>query len=129
MGDMMSLSRVLSHQGFNALARQEWADGRITFRESLKTAHEGGIIPVMLNALIGLAALQIQQKVSPETLALILFILQHPSSNQETKELATRLLQEAEAQLTQEEIKAAQEDAKLNDLDKFTHGMLDTFSL
>jgi hypothetical protein len=129
MGDMMSLSRVLNHQGFNALALKEWADARITFQDSLKTAHEGGIIPVMLNALIGLAALQIQQKASPETLALILFILQHPSSNQETKELAKRLLPEAKAQLTQEEINVAQEDATLNDLDKFTHGMLDTFSL
>jgi predicted ATPase/DNA-binding SARP family transcriptional activator len=119
MGDRMSLSRVLCHQGFNSLALQKWIDARIAFQDALKTAQEGGIIPVALNALIGLAALQVQQQVSQETLALIRFILEHPSSNQETKDLAKQLKLEVESKLTLEEIELAQERAGSRNLDEF----------
>jgi tetratricopeptide (TPR) repeat protein len=123
MGDMMSLSRVLSHQGFNAMALQKWADARTAFQDALKTAREGGIIPVVLNALIGLAALQ-KQQVSQETLALILFILEHPSSIQETKDLAKQLQLEVESRLSPEEIKAAQIEAQSKNLDEFVRQFL-----
>lgn len=118
MGDRMSLCRVLCHQGFNSLALHNSSEAQIAFQDALKTAQEGGIIPVALNALAGLASLEAQQKASQGTLELVLYILQHASSSQETKDRATRLRAELEAKLPQEEIQAAQQRAASKSLDE-----------
>jgi hypothetical protein len=64
--------------------------------------------------------------------ALILFILEHPSSNQETKHLAKRLQLEVESKLWPEEIKVAQQAAHSKNLDEYVRQVLEvlnTFSL
>ena len=82
-------------------------------------------MPAALYALMGLTALGIQQKTSQETLELVLYILQHPASAQETKDLAARLQVELEAKLPQEEIEAAQQLATSKSLDELVRQFLE----
>ncbi len=60
-----------------------------------------------LSSLAFLAALQVGQECNHQILELVLFIVQHPLANQETKDLARRLQKEIEAKLSFQEIEAA----------------------
>ena len=89
------------------------------FQAALSMAREGGWIPTMLYALAGLAALDTRQEGDQATLALVCYILQHPASSQETKDIADRLRVELESRLTQDEIDAAHQSAPSRSLDEF----------
>ncbi len=71
--------------------------------------------------------LRAQQKASQETLEMVLYILQHPASAQETKNLAARLQMELEAKVPQEEIEMAHERAGLKSLDELVQPALTNF--
>jgi tetratricopeptide (TPR) repeat protein len=125
MGDTHRLSRTLTHQGLNALALNHNHEAQNDLISALRMAYEGGFMPSALNALAGLAALETSQKASKGTLELILYILQHPSSSQETKNLAARLRAELESRLTQEEIEAARERVSSMGLDELVRQFMD----
>jgi tetratricopeptide (TPR) repeat protein len=125
MGDTHRLSRTLNHQGFNSLALSQEAEAQNAFNAALRMAYEGGFMPSALNALAGLAALETNQKASQGTLELVLYNLQHPSSSQETKNLAARLRAELESRLTEEEIEAARERAGSMGLDELVRQFMD----
>lgn len=124
MGDNDSLLVILIHQGLNAVALNQSRDAQNDFVSALSMAYKGGFVPSTLTALAGLAALETSQKASESTLELVLYILQHPSSFQEAKDLAARLQTELESTLTQEEIEAAQERAGSVDLDELVRQTL-----
>lgn len=124
MGDTHRLSRTLNHQGFNSLALNQLVDAQSYFYSALRLAYEGGSLPSTFNALTGLAALETQQKTSQETLEMVLYILQHPASAQETKDLATQLRLELESRLPQDEIEAAQQRVASKNLDEFVRPVL-----
>jgi tetratricopeptide (TPR) repeat protein len=124
MGDTHRLARTLNHRGLNSLALKHAEDAEKSFQAALKIAYEGGWIPAALYALIGLAALDIHQKNSLETIELASYILQHPASTQETKDLALGLCGELEARLTHEEIEAAQLRAGSKSLDEIVRRFL-----
>ena len=73
----------------------------------------------MLDAFMGLAMLESQKTSSEETLELILYILQHPASAQDTKNRATWLKAELEANLPHGRIKLAEQKASSKNLDEF----------
>ena len=118
------LARTLNHQGLNSLALGDTTDAQNAFRTALRMAIEGGLVPIALNALTGLAALEAQQSASQGPLELIVYILQHPSGDQETKTLAARLQVELESKISQEEIEAAQQHAKTKNLDEVVRKFL-----
>lgn len=125
MGDTHRLSRTLNYQGFNSLALSQKAEAQHAFNAALRMAYEGGFMPSAFNALAGLAALETSQKASQGTLELVLYILQHPASSQDTKNLAVRLQAEIESRLTQEEIEAAQECVGSMGLDELVRQFMD----
>jgi hypothetical protein len=118
MGDTHRLSRTLNHQGLNLLSLNNADGAKKSFQAALKMAYEGGWMPAALYALTGLTALGIHQKTSQETYELVFYILQHPASTQETKNLATRLRVELEAKLPIEGIEAAQQRVGTQNLDE-----------
>jgi hypothetical protein len=87
-------------------------------------AYEGGWMPAVLYTLTGLTALGIQQKTSQEKLELVLYIIQHPASAQETKDLAAHLHFEFEAKHPKEEIEVAQLHAGSKSLDEIVRQFL-----
>jgi predicted ATPase/DNA-binding SARP family transcriptional activator len=124
MGDTHRLSRTLNHQGFNSLSLDDAAEAQNDFISALRMAHEGGFFPSALNALVGLAELEARQKTSGGTFELVLYILQHPASTQETKNRAERLRVELNARLPQPEIESAQQRVGSMSLDELVHQFL-----
>jgi hypothetical protein len=64
-------------------------------------------MPYALDALVGLAALQAKQGPPQDALELLLIVLSHPASSEETKDRASHLRDEWEAQLTNQQVQAA----------------------
>ena len=127
MGDRHRVSRTLNHQGLNCMALGDTTGARRDFHNALSMAYDGGWIPTVLYALTGLAALEIQREATPSTLELVQYVLQHASSAQETKHLATKLQIELEAKLAREEIEGAHQQVGLKSLDEFVRPVLARF--
>lgn len=124
MGDSYRLSKTLNHQGLNAIALNQTAEAYDAFTTALRMALAGGLLPTVLYSLVGLVVLNTQQKASQERLELVIYILQHPASAQETKDLAAKLQDEIEVKLSKEEIEAAQQSAVSKSLDEVVHQAL-----
>jgi tetratricopeptide (TPR) repeat protein len=76
--------------------------------ESLRIAAETRGIPVALEALAGFANLEAKRGDIEHALELVLIILAHPASFQETKDRTTHLRTELEAKLTHQQVKVVQ---------------------
>src|SRR5512136_2691497 len=102
--DVQSLSRVLSHQGHNALALGDVAGAQSSFIEILRLSGEGGYVPYALDALTGLAMLGAKNSNAERALELVIHVLQHPAATHDAKSRAKQLSVELEAQLTRQQI-------------------------
>jgi len=85
--------------------------GRV-WREALRIASDIHGAPVALEALAGLASLQAKQGDREHALDLLLLVVKHPASLHETKDRAAQLRAELEAQLTSQQVEAAQSRAR-----------------
>ncbi len=101
------MARVLSHQGYNSLARGDDVDAQNSFVAALRLTREGGFIPFAQDALVGLASLQAKQGDMQQALKLVLIILNDPASSQETQDRAERLRVELIVQLTRQMVEVA----------------------
>ena len=108
IGDLRSLARALCHQGYNSLALDDINEARESFTEALRLARQCNYTPYALDALTGFASLEIRQGHVERAFELLLLVLNHPASIQKTKELATHLHAELEAQLTLPQVKFIQ---------------------
>jgi predicted ATPase/transcriptional regulator with XRE-family HTH domain len=124
IGDTHRLSRTLYHRGLNLMALGDSAGAQNDFCIALRLAYKGGFTPSTLNALTGLAALESQQKASQQIFELVLYIVQHPGSTQETKSLAKQIQIEVEAKLSPEQLEAARQNIELQSLDEFVRPFL-----
>jgi tetratricopeptide (TPR) repeat protein len=127
MGDTHRQSRTLYHQGLNSMALGDAVGAQNDFCTALNLAYKGGFTPSTLNALTGLAALASQQKASQETFELALYVVQHPASTNETRNLAARLQMELEAKLPPEQVEAAAQNIRLKSLEEFVQPFLTSF--
>ena len=123
-GDLRNLSRVLSHQGYNSLAISDVPAAQNSFIAVLHLAREGGFIPFALDALVGLASLQAKQGDREHALELLLVVLNHPSSLQDTKNRAAQLRAELEALLTPSQIESIQANAEEETLESVVEKLL-----
>ena len=105
-GDLRSLSRVFSHQGYNSFALGDVADAQASFIAALRLAHEGGYAPYVLDALVGLASLQAKWGDGQRALELLLIALNHPAKTQEIMDRAGQLQRNLESQLPARQVKA-----------------------
>ena len=124
IGDLRNLSRVLSHQGYNSLAISDVAAAQNSFIAVLHLARDGGFIPFALDALVGLASLQAKQGDREHALELLLVVLNHPSSLQDTKNRAAQLRAELEALLTPSQIESIQANAEEETLESVVEKLL-----
>jgi tetratricopeptide (TPR) repeat protein len=116
-GDLRNMARVLSHQGYNSLARGDDVDAQNSFLAALRLTREGGFIPFALDALVGLARLQAKQGDLEHALKLLLIVLNHSASWHETKDHADILRKELEERLTPAQIEAAQAQVQKQSFD------------
>jgi predicted ATPase len=123
-GDLRNMARVLSHQGYNSLARGDDMNAQNSFIAVLQLVREGGFIPFALDALVGLANLQAKQSDIEHALELLLIVLSHPASGQETKDRADQLRVELEMQLTPAQVEAIQAHAVEKTFDAVVEDLL-----
>lgn len=111
-GDLRNMARVLSHQGYNSLARGDDVGARNSFMAVVRLTREGGFVSFALDALVGLASLQAKLGDMEHAFKLLLIVLDHPATLQETKDRAGNLRVGFEERLTPQQIDLAQTQAQ-----------------
>lgn len=111
LGGSWWVARVLADMSRSVFALGNHTEARRVWRESLHIATEIHATPVALEALTSFASLQAEPDDMEYALELLLIVLNHSASLQETKNRADRLRAELEAQLTPTQIEAIQAHA------------------
>lgn len=108
LGGSWYVARVLAEMGRSILALGNEAEAGQVWRQALRIAIDIHGTPVALEALAGFAILKAKQGDMEHALELLFIIFDHPASLQETKNRATHLRTELEAQLTPLQIETIQ---------------------
>jgi predicted ATPase/uncharacterized membrane protein (DUF2068 family) len=112
LGGLFYIGQGLAQMGRSLFALGNDVEAERIWRESLRIAAEIHGIPVVLEALVGIASLRAKRGESQSALELLLIVLNHPACDQETKNRASALQTELEAQLTSQQVGAAGERAQ-----------------
>ncbi len=112
LGGSWFVACVLAEMGRSMLALGNEAEAGRVWREALRIATDIHGTPVALEALVGIATLKAKQGNIEQALELLLIVLNHPASIQESEDRAEALRAELEAQLTSQQVEAAQARAK-----------------
>jgi predicted ATPase len=118
LGGSWWVARVLAEMSRSLFALENDAEAERVLRESLRIANDIHGTPVVLEALAEFASLQAKQGNMEHALELLLIVLNHPASLQETKNRADRLRAELEEQLTPQQIEIAQTRAQTQNFDQ-----------
>jgi len=106
IGDLRSLARALCHHGYNSLALENLSDAKKSFTEALRLARQCNYTPYALDSIAGFASLQAKTDNAEHALELLLIVLNHPASLQETKNRCSDLQAELEAQLSRQQVES-----------------------
>ena len=112
LGARQDVARVLAEMSRSIFALGNDAEAEQNWRKSLRIAIETKGMFIALESLFGLASLQAKRGGVGRALELALIVLNHPAGIQDTRNRATHLRQELEAQLTSQQIEAAQVQAQ-----------------
>jgi len=107
LGARWDVGRVLADLGRSIFALGDDAEAERIWRESMHIGIETHGTYVILESMVGMASLQAKRGNIKFALDLLLLVLRHPATIQETKVWATTLATELEIKLTPEEIEAA----------------------
>jgi predicted ATPase/transcriptional regulator with XRE-family HTH domain len=102
IGDHLGLADRYNHLAWVSLDLGQPIAAQQYFGEALRIADEIQNLPRVLDALVGLAALQAQAGTSKRALQLVAYVLNQPASNQETKARAEQLRTALVGQMTPE---------------------------
>lgn len=116
-GDTWFLSHALNLEGKIAFASGEYTQARESFIEAGKFAFTSQAIPMLLDALAGLATLDAQMGKPEQALEWAIYILSHPSSTQDTRKRTEKLRDELELQIRPQQIEASLSHAQTLSLD------------
>ena len=100
LGTRPDVARLLTEMSRSVFALGDEAEAERGWRESLRIANETRGAWVALEALVGIASVQAKRGYYAQALELLLIVLDHPASIQETRDRAAHLCTEWEGQLT-----------------------------
>lgn len=112
LGGLFYIGQSLAQMGRSLFALGDDIEAERIWRESLRIATEIHGMPVVLEALVGIASLWGKKGETQSALELLLIVLDHPACDQETKNRAEKLCAELTAQLTTRQIEAIQVQAQ-----------------
>jgi tetratricopeptide (TPR) repeat protein len=112
IGARQDVARVLVEMSHSIFALGNDAQAERGWCEALQVTMETQGTFVALEAFVGIATLKAKQGNVEQALELLLMVLNHPASLQETKNRADRLRHELEARLTRQQVETAQMWAK-----------------
>jgi tetratricopeptide (TPR) repeat protein len=108
LGARWDEARVLGDMGRSIFALGKITDAENTWRMSIQIASEVKGTSLVLESILGIANVRAKQGNSGQAYELLLVVLNHPVTVQETRDRAAKLSAELEAQLTPSLIEATQ---------------------
>jgi tetratricopeptide (TPR) repeat protein len=124
LGARQDVARILAEMSRSVFALGNDAEAGRNWRESLRIAIETKGTFIALESLVGIASLQAKQGDMERALQLLLIVLNHPSSIQDTKNRAAHLRMEVETQLTPSQIEIIQTQAGEKTLESVVKDLL-----
>ena len=112
LGGLFYIGQGLAQMGRSLFALGNDVEAERIWQESLRIAAEIRGMPVVLEALVGIASLRGKRGGTQSALELLLIVLNHPACDQETKNRAEKLRAELAAQLTTQQAEVAQVQAR-----------------
>jgi tetratricopeptide (TPR) repeat protein len=103
IGDLASMAQSLNNLGNVFLETNEPDEAQQCFIEALSVAKNAGLIPVMLDALLGNATLRASEGQHESAFRTLAYIKAHPASMQATKIRAEKLYSEFGSKLSARE--------------------------
>jgi predicted ATPase/transcriptional regulator with XRE-family HTH domain len=110
-------ARSLTYLGDALMMGGNFSEASTSYQEALRLSIETQAIPIALDALLGLGDLQSQAGKAEHALVLFYYILDHPSSEEDTKARAAQLCAAVEKVLPPEQVEAARTKARGMTLD------------
>ena len=129
LGDHWNIGPTLNHLGNLACLQEDYPEARQLFFEALKIALETQAPTGVLDALVGLAVVQVHEGTTESALELVVHVLQHPASSHEAKARAERLRVELEANLTPERIEVIRLRAQGRSIEMVAQELLASFQI
>ena len=123
-GDAWFLAHALNFEGKLALAAGESEQAEQSFREAGKVALTTQALPMLLDAMIGLAMLDAEQGQPERALLLVMQIVENPSSTQDTKNRSEKLRDVLLKQLSETQIESAKARLQHTSFDSLVHELL-----
>jgi len=124
LGGLFYIGQSLAQMGRSLFALGNDIEAEHIWRESLRIAAEIRGMPVVLEALVGIASLRAKSGEMQSAFELLLIALNHPACDQETKNRADHLRAELEAQLTPIQIETVQTHAREKTLESIVEEIL-----
>jgi tetratricopeptide (TPR) repeat protein len=124
LGARPDVARLLAEMSRSVFALGDEAEAERGWHESLRITNETRGAWVALEALVGIASLQAKRGECEQALELLLIVLNHPASIQETKDRAAHLRAEVEAQLTPSQIESIQANREEETLESVVKELL-----
>jgi tetratricopeptide (TPR) repeat protein len=100
IGDLASMAQSLNNLGNAFLETNEPDEAQKCFIEALSVGKNAGLIPVMLDALLGNATLRASEGLHKSAFRTLAYIKAHPASTQATKSRAEKLYTEFGSKLS-----------------------------
>jgi len=124
LGGLFYIGQCLAQMGRSLFALGNNVEAERIWRESLHIATDIHGMPVVLEALVGIASLRAKGGETQSALELLLIVLNHPACDQEIKNRASTLQAELKTQLTPAQIEALQSHAGEKTLEAFVEDLL-----
>jgi len=99
IGDLASMAHSLNNLGAAFLETNDNLEAQNCFHEALSVAKNAGLVPVMLDALLGTATLRAHEDLHAAAVKTLVYIKDHPASTQTTKDRAEKLYSELSSKL------------------------------
>ena len=114
----------LIYMGNATLMSGELAESKNNYLKALRIAYEAGSLPLTLDAVNGIASIENHSEKPEQAWTLSYLVLNHASSTQETKDLASQIREESESRLSREQIRRLEVGAPNRSLDDIVNTLL-----
>jgi len=125
IGEQGSLAQTLNRYGQSLIAKADWPMAQRCFLEALAVAKHAQITPLVLDGLLGMAALQAEEGNVESALEVVLHILQDPAHTQGVHNRTEQLRTDLEVHLTDQQIDVIRARVQDKALDVLVQNLLD----
>ena len=125
IGEQGGLAQTLNRYGQSLIGQADGQMARRCFLEALAVARNAEIRPIVLDALLGIAAVQAEQGNVEAALEMVVHVLQDPAHTQGVHNQAERLRANLETNLTAEQIDRIRARAQDKTQDALVRELLD----